>query len=98
MDVKTRIGPRHEPHTPDGRDDFRRPILGKKKFGTGWNPSLPDSMRDLHSLLRLIALAAFGLVAADSSADTVNAVWNSPADVPVTANGYGGAGNTVNFT
>ncbi len=48
--------------------------------------------------LRLIALAAIGLVSADASADTVNAAWNSPTDVPVTANGYGAAGNTVNFT
>jgi alpha-tubulin suppressor-like RCC1 family protein len=49
-------------------------------------------------VLRLIALAAFGMVSADSSADTVNVVWNSPADVPVMASGYGGGGNTVNFT
>jgi alpha-tubulin suppressor-like RCC1 family protein len=46
----------------------------------------------------VLTLAVFGLVCPVASADTVNAVFNSAADVPVTANGYTAAGNTVNFT
>ena len=44
------------------------------------------------------ALASFCLSAELAWAGTVNAVWNSAADVPVTANGYTATGNTVNFT
>ena len=49
-------------------------------------------------ILRAVALAAFGLVATVATAGTVNAVWNSATDVPVTASGYTATGNTVNFT
>jgi len=49
-------------------------------------------------ILPLTAVAVFGLVSLVASADTVNAVWNSAADVPVTASGYSAAGNTANFT
>lgn len=49
-------------------------------------------------VFRLIALAACSLVSADSPADTVNVVWNSPTAVPITVSGYTASGNTVNFT
>ena len=45
-----------------------------------------------------IALVAFFLAISRASAATVNAVWNSATDVPITANGYTATGNTVNFT
>jgi alpha-tubulin suppressor-like RCC1 family protein len=45
-----------------------------------------------------VALAAVGLTSSVASADTVNAIYNSATDVPVTANGYTATGNTVNFT
>jgi alpha-tubulin suppressor-like RCC1 family protein len=44
------------------------------------------------------ALAVFALAATVASADTVDAIYNSAADVPITANGYTATGNTVNFT
>jgi hypothetical protein len=43
-------------------------------------------------------LAAFCFAARLASASTVNAIYNSATDVPVTASGYWAAGNTVNFT
>jgi alpha-tubulin suppressor-like RCC1 family protein len=46
----------------------------------------------------VLTLAVFGLVCPVASADTVNAVFHSAADVPVTASGYTATGNTVNFT
>src|SRR5512137_2634034 len=47
---------------------------------------------------RILALAVLCFAAEVASAATVNAVYNSAADVPVTANGYTATGNTVNFT
>ena len=44
------------------------------------------------------ALAAFCLAARLASASTVQAVYNSATDVPVTADGYTASGKTVNFT
>jgi alpha-tubulin suppressor-like RCC1 family protein len=44
------------------------------------------------------ALAAFGLAGSLTSAAILNAVFNSATDVPVTANGYTAASNTVSFT
>ena len=44
------------------------------------------------------ALAAFGLAGSLASAAILNAVFNSATDVPVTANGYTAASNTVSFT
>ena len=44
------------------------------------------------------ALAAFCCAARLASAGTVQAIYNSPTDVPVTANGYQASGNTVTFT
>ena len=44
------------------------------------------------------AVAALGLFMATATAATVDATWASANDVPVTANGYTAAGNTVNFT
>ena len=49
-------------------------------------------------MLGAIVLSVVGLLSNIASAATVNAVWNSAADVPVTANGYTATGNTVNFT
>ena len=46
-------------------------------------------------LATLLLVKFFALLA---SASVVNAVFNSAADVPVTANGYTASGNTVNFT
>ena len=48
--------------------------------------------------LTAIAVAAFGLLSSTASAETVNAIYNSAADVPVTATNYTAASNTVNFT
>ncbi|MGD0258465.1 MAG: cell wall anchor protein [Verrucomicrobiota bacterium] len=48
--------------------------------------------------LGAVVLAALCLAARLASAATVNAVWNSATDVPVTTNGYTATGNTVNFT
>jgi hypothetical protein len=47
---------------------------------------------------RILPIAALCLVSGMASADTVNALWNTATDVPVTANGYTATGNTVNFT
>jgi len=44
------------------------------------------------------ALAVFHLFALPASAAVVNATYNSPTDVPVTATGYTATGNTVNLT
>ena len=44
------------------------------------------------------ALAAFALVSTAAWAGTVNAVWNTATDVPVTASSYTATGNTVNCT
>src|ERR1035441_9942541 len=44
------------------------------------------------------ALAAFCFAARLASASTVNAVYNSAPDVPVTAVGYTASGKTMNFT
>jgi alpha-tubulin suppressor-like RCC1 family protein len=49
-------------------------------------------------ILTAFILAAVGLISSAASAGTVNAIYNSAADVPVTANGYTATGNTVNFT
>ena len=49
-------------------------------------------------ILRAVALAALCLAGRVAWAGTVNAVWNSASDVPVTANGYTATGNTVSFT
>ncbi len=46
----------------------------------------------------ILALATFCLAARPASAETVNAVYNSATDVPMTATNYAAAGNTVNFT
>jgi alpha-tubulin suppressor-like RCC1 family protein len=46
---------------------------------------------------RTVMLVLFCLVARLAWADTVNAVWNSVANVPVTANGYTATGNTIAF-
>ena len=43
-------------------------------------------------------LAALCLAAQVASAATVNAIYNSATDVPVTASSYTATGNTVNFT
>src|ERR1017187_1065506 len=43
------------------------------------------------------ALAAFCLAARLASASTVNAIYNSATDVPVTSAGYTASGKTVNF-
>ena len=43
-------------------------------------------------------LVAASLAATAAAADTLNAVFNSAADVPVTADTYTAAGNTVDFT
>jgi alpha-tubulin suppressor-like RCC1 family protein len=48
--------------------------------------------------LGAIVLSAFSLLHTTASAETVNAVWNSAADVPLTGNGYIATGNAVNFT
>jgi alpha-tubulin suppressor-like RCC1 family protein len=45
-----------------------------------------------------VMLAALCLAARLASADTVNAVFNSATDVPVTTNSYTATSNTVNFT
>ena len=52
----------------------------------------------LTGILGAVALAAFGLVSSIATADTVNAIFNSAGDVPVTASGYTATGNTVSFT
>ena len=49
-------------------------------------------------ITRTMLLVVFCLAARLASAETVNAIWNSATDVPVTANGYTSTGNTVNFT
>ena len=48
--------------------------------------------------ITILALAALCLASSLASAETVNAIYNSATDVPVTANGYTATGNTVNFT
>ncbi|HOX56872.1 MAG TPA: cell wall anchor protein [Candidatus Paceibacterota bacterium] len=48
--------------------------------------------------LALGALLTLRLTPTITLADTVNAVWNSTTDVPVTADGYAATGNTVSFT
>ena len=59
-----------------------------------------DQPKDEHLLCSLIpAVAALtNLIVDSASAGTVNAVWNSATDAPVTANGYTAAGRTVSFT
>src|ERR1035437_8642406 len=52
----------------------------------------------LIGILRAVALAAFGLASASATGATLNAIYNSAADVPVTASGYAATGNTVSFT
>ncbi len=52
----------------------------------------------LTGTFRIIRVLACFLTAGLASAATVDAVWNSAADVPVTANGYTATGNTVDFT
>jgi hypothetical protein len=47
--------------------------------------------------LSTVALSVFTLVSTVANAATVNAVWNSAADVPVTASGYTATGNIVNL-
>ena len=62
---------------------------------------VPMKMVNRLNIMRLpvaIALVAFFLAISRASAATVNAVWNSATDVPITANGYTATGNTVNFT
>jgi alpha-tubulin suppressor-like RCC1 family protein len=49
-------------------------------------------------MMSAIVLSAFGLLSTTASAATVSAVWNSAADVPVTANGYSATGSMINFT
>ncbi|MGD0262003.1 MAG: hypothetical protein ABSD29_19735 [Verrucomicrobiota bacterium] len=49
-------------------------------------------------LLCVTALAAYSLVTTVASAGTMNALWNTATDVPVTASSYTATGNTVNFT
>jgi alpha-tubulin suppressor-like RCC1 family protein len=49
-------------------------------------------------VLVAVMLTALCLAARMASADTVNAIYNSATDVPITANGYTATGNTVNFT
>ena len=46
----------------------------------------------------VVALAAFPLVSAIAPAATVNAIYNSATNVPVTASSYTATGNTVSFT
>jgi alpha-tubulin suppressor-like RCC1 family protein len=43
-------------------------------------------------------LAGLGVGSTDAAGATVNAVWNSATNVPVTAYGYTATGKTVNFT
>jgi alpha-tubulin suppressor-like RCC1 family protein len=43
------------------------------------------------------ALTVFSVTQSSASAATVNAVWNSAADIPVTASGYTATGNTLSF-
>ena len=45
-----------------------------------------------------LVLSALGLISTAASADTVNAIYNSATDVPITASSYTATGNTVNFT
>ena len=52
----------------------------------------------LTEILRAVALAAFALASTNATGATLNAIFNSAADVPVTASGYTATGNTVNFT
>ena len=49
-------------------------------------------------ILTLVTLASAGLIPSVASADTVNAIYNSAADVPVAASSYTATGNTVDFT
>jgi alpha-tubulin suppressor-like RCC1 family protein len=49
-------------------------------------------------VLVAVMLTALCLAARLASADTVNAIYNSATDVPVTTNSYTATGNTVNFT
>ena len=60
-------------------------------------------MRTVHHVIRTFTpltaiIAALGLLPAVAAAVTVNAVWNSATDVPVTAYGYYATGRTVSFT
>ncbi|HOX56336.1 MAG TPA: cell wall anchor protein [Candidatus Paceibacterota bacterium] len=53
-------------------------------------------------LRRLLSIAVFltgvGVACTVAAAATVNATWNSAADVPVTATGYTATGHTINLT
>lgn len=62
--------------------------------------SIIRSLKDFigAGMLRMTALAACGSATTAGWAETVNAVWNTAADVPITASNYMAAGNTVNFT
>ena len=60
-------------------------------------------MRTVHHAIRAFTpltaiIAALGLLPAVAAAVTVNAVWNSATDVPVTAYGDYATGRTVSFT
>jgi alpha-tubulin suppressor-like RCC1 family protein len=46
----------------------------------------------------MVALAVLWLTPTFASAASVNAIWNSATDVPVTGNGYTATGNTISFT
>jgi alpha-tubulin suppressor-like RCC1 family protein len=50
------------------------------------------------SIVVAAALTTVGLLCSVAAADTVNAIYNSATDVPVTANGYTATCNSVNFT
>ena len=50
------------------------------------------------SIPHAVALAAFVLVSTLAQAATVDVIYTSATDVPVTANGYTAIGNTINFT
>jgi alpha-tubulin suppressor-like RCC1 family protein len=66
-------------------------------------PALPQAMRPIKCLFSpvipaVVGLAVFGLVSVAAQAATVDAIYNSAADVPVAASGYTATGNTVSFT
>ena len=59
-------------------------------------------MKPISNLIRTciptaFALAAVGLLSSVAPAATLNAIYNSASDVPVTAKGYTANGNTVSF-
>src|ERR1035437_8519555 len=63
----------------------------------------PRMMKSIKHYMRMripgvVTLVAFGLFSTLATAATVDAIYNSATDVPVTASGYTVTGNTINFT